>query len=156
MIIFCPFPSNVAPVKWNWQGKTEVLGKKPVPVLLCPPQIAHGLTWHRTRASAQGSQRLTAWAMARLSVCSLSYPACKAHAQYCIVICGLSGCNIFFHIISWTARFSEKKNTEHQMCALIFSTNLPQIFLTLRKIQWDIIINVHRSSCKVPVIHVRF
>ena len=31
-------------------------------------------------------------------VCSLSYPACKAHAPYCIVICVLSGSTIFFHI----------------------------------------------------------
>jgi hypothetical protein len=32
-------------------------------------------------------------------VCSLSYPACKAHAPYYFVICGLSGSKIFFHII---------------------------------------------------------
>jgi hypothetical protein len=32
--------------------------------------------------------------------CSLSYPACKAHAPYYNVICGLSGSNIIFHIIS--------------------------------------------------------
>ena len=31
-------------------------------------------------------------------VCRLSYTAFKAHAPYCIVICGLSACNIFFHI----------------------------------------------------------
>ena len=30
------------------------------------------------------------------SVCSLSYPACNAHAPYYIVICGLSGSTIFF------------------------------------------------------------
>jgi hypothetical protein len=41
---FCPFPGNGAPVELNWQGKTEVLGEKPVPVPLCPPQIPHGLT----------------------------------------------------------------------------------------------------------------
>jgi hypothetical protein len=35
-------------------------------VPLCPPQIPHDLTWDRTRAAAVGSQRLTAWAVARL------------------------------------------------------------------------------------------
>jgi len=30
----------------------------------------------------------------------LNYPACNAHAPYSIVICGLSGCTAFFHIIS--------------------------------------------------------
>jgi hypothetical protein len=28
---FSVFPSNGAPVEWNWQGKTEVLGKKTCP-----------------------------------------------------------------------------------------------------------------------------
>jgi hypothetical protein len=41
---FSFFPSNGAPVEWNCQGRTEVLGGKPVPVPLCPPQIPHGLT----------------------------------------------------------------------------------------------------------------
>ena len=31
-------------------------------------------------------------------LCSLSYPACKAHALYYIVSCGLSGSTAFFHI----------------------------------------------------------
>jgi hypothetical protein len=44
----------------NGQGKTEVLGEKPVPVALCSPQIPHGLTQDRTRASAVGGRRLTA------------------------------------------------------------------------------------------------
>jgi hypothetical protein len=39
--------------------------RKPAPVPLRPPQIPHDLTLARTRASAVGSQRLTAWAMAR-------------------------------------------------------------------------------------------
>jgi hypothetical protein len=39
--------------------------RKPAPVPLCTAQIPHDLTWDRTRAAAVGSQRLTAWAMAR-------------------------------------------------------------------------------------------
>jgi hypothetical protein len=36
-------------------GETEVLGKKPDPVILCPPKIPHDLTWIRTRATAVGN-----------------------------------------------------------------------------------------------------
>jgi hypothetical protein len=39
--------------------------RKPAPAPLCPPQIPHNQTRARTRAAAVGSQRLTAWAMAR-------------------------------------------------------------------------------------------
>jgi hypothetical protein len=33
------FDITGAPLEWNWQGKTDVLEEKPVPVPLCPPQI---------------------------------------------------------------------------------------------------------------------
>jgi hypothetical protein len=39
--------------------------RKHAPTPLCPPQIPHDQTRARTRAAAVGSQRLTAWAMAR-------------------------------------------------------------------------------------------
>ena len=41
-----------------------------------------------------------------------------------IVISGQPGSTILFHIISQTARFSEKKFIEHKMCVLIFSAQL--------------------------------
>jgi len=31
--------------------ENEVLGKKPVPVTLCPPQIPHELVWDQTWSS---------------------------------------------------------------------------------------------------------
>jgi hypothetical protein len=39
--------------------------RKSAPAPLCPPQIPLDQTRHRTRAAVVGSQRLTAWAMAR-------------------------------------------------------------------------------------------
>ena len=42
---------------------------------------------------------------------------------------------------------------EHKiMCVLIFSTTFSETFFILRRIQSDIITNVHRSACKVPII----
>ena len=41
-----------------WQGKTEILGESPVQVLLCSPQISHGLSCDRSRASAMRDRRL--------------------------------------------------------------------------------------------------
>jgi hypothetical protein len=41
-------------------GETEVLGNKPAPAPICPPQIPLDQTRDLTRAAAVGSQRLTA------------------------------------------------------------------------------------------------
>jgi hypothetical protein len=69
-----------------------------------------------------------------------------------IVICGLSGYTVFVHIVSQTARFSIKK----KVCFDFSLYLLSETFLILRRTERDITINVHRSSCKVPLILVRF
>jgi hypothetical protein len=55
--------------------------------------------------------------------CSLDYPACKAYAPHCNVICGLSGSTVF-SAFSHKRHDSRKTFTEHKMCVLIFSTIL--------------------------------
>ena len=49
-------------------------------------------------------------------VCSLSNPACNAHEPYYVVICGLSGSTIYFHIILTNGTIFERKKkvNEHK------------------------------------------
>jgi hypothetical protein len=94
-----------------------------------------------------------------MSVClysCLSYPACKSHT-FCVVLCHLwPGClyYIFPHYLINGTIFGKKLLSVK--CVFRFSLQgLSLIFLILRIIQRDII-NIHRSSCKVPIILVRF
>ena len=57
-------------------------------------------------------------------------------------LCGLSDSTLTVHIISQKARILENI-IDHKMCVSIFSTTLHEIFLVLRRIEGDIIINVH-------------
>jgi hypothetical protein len=73
-------------------------------------------------------------------VCSLSYPTCKTHAPYYIVICDPSGYTAFFqhYLINGTNFLTRFLNIKY-----VFSFSLqisPKIFLILRRIQSDIII----------------
>jgi hypothetical protein len=54
-----------ASVEWQWQGKIEVFGEKPVLVQNSPPETSHVLVWDRTRASVVTGWRLTDWATAQ-------------------------------------------------------------------------------------------
>ena len=45
---------------------------------------------------------------------------------------------------------------EHKMSDLIFSTILSEALLILRRTEQEIILNVQRSACKLPVILFRF
>jgi hypothetical protein len=45
---------------------------------------------------------------------------------------------------------------EHEICAWIFSTTVPEKFIIFRRTEWYIIININRSSYKVPTLLARF
>jgi hypothetical protein len=67
-----------------------------------------------------------------------------------IVICGLSGSTVLFHVISQTPRFTQKlmeREFSLQLCS--------QTSLILRRIQPDTIAIAHRSASDVSIILVR-
>jgi hypothetical protein len=61
----------------------------------------------------------------------------------------------YFSTLSHKRQDFQEKVIQHKMCVSIFSTNLYETFLILRRIQRDIIIDVHWSSCKVPDISTK-
>ena len=81
-------------------------------------------------------------------VCSLRYPACNAHGPYCHLWPVRPHC-IYISTLPHKRHIFRKKNvTEHKMCELIFSANLSQTFLILRRNDPDMIKKVYWSSCK--------
>ena len=88
-------------------------------------------------------------------VCCI-YLACKSHlfcTMLCNIIYGLSGFAIFFVIILHIAQFLKK---DYMKSVLICSESFIWNFLISLRIQYDIVINVLRSSCTVPTIFVQF
>jgi len=84
--------------------------------------------------------------------CSLNYPACKTHAPYYVVICGLFVSTMFFHI---NGTIFGEEITERNVCFEF----LYNYFLNIshsKKIQRHIVTYLHKSSSKEPAILVIF
>jgi hypothetical protein len=62
----------------------------------------------------------------------------------------------YFSTLSHKRQDFRKKNIEHKHVFRFSLHRLSETFIILRRIHRDIIINVHRYSCKVPVNFVRF
>ena len=62
-----------------------------------------------------------------------------------IVICGLSG-SIIFSTLPHKRHDFRKQIIDHKTCVLIFSTILSEMFLILRRMRRDIVMNVHKFS----------
>jgi hypothetical protein len=85
---------------------------------------------------------------------NLNYPACKEHEPYCRLWTVL-----LYHIFPYcliTGKIFGKKDIEYKMCVLISLQISCEVFLILRRTEWDIIINIQTCPCKVLVILVKF
>jgi len=86
----------------------------------------------------------------RVCVCSLRYPAFNAHEPYC----HLWPVRLYYispHYLINDTNF-EKKGIENKIRVFDFSAAFVWNISYLTRIKRDIIINVHTSSSKVPVI----
>jgi hypothetical protein len=85
---------------------------------MCLSKICFAVCWSVTHFSMCVARNMynsiNIVAVEKQLVCSLRYPACKAHAPS-YVVCVLFGRTIFFHVISWTAQFFGKV-IDHKMC----------------------------------------
>ena len=96
------------------------------------------ITWHR----GAFVQQLLLWKSSEcyilwVCVCRLRYPAWNAHAPYCRL--WPAPFYSIFSTLSHKRDDIRKTVTEHKMCVLIFSTNLSETFLILRKNEPDAI-----------------
>jgi hypothetical protein len=58
-----------------------------------------------------------------LCVCGMNYPAFNAHAQFCILICEMLGCDIFVpHYLIIGTIFEGRRVTDYKKCGLTAST----------------------------------
>ena len=73
-----------------------------------------------------------------------------------IVVCGLSGCTIFFPHYLINSMIFGKKLLNIKFVFRFSLQLLSETFLILRRTERDMIVSVYRSSCNVPVILVRF
>jgi hypothetical protein len=92
-----------------------------------------------------------------LLVLSVFVALCTQHEMRMrhIFNCVLSGTQYFFALSLKQHNFRNKVS-EQEICVLIISTNLSQTLPPQRRIERDVFILVHRTSCEVPVILLGF
>ena len=116
----------------------------PLHISVCVRACARAHGWGRAYACRCPEVFLYAY--------SLNYPACNG-PPYCHLqpVCLH---HVFRHYII-NGTILEKNDTERKTCVFLFKF-YSKHFSVQEKIQWDIVINVKKSSCKVPVILVQF
>jgi hypothetical protein len=115
-------------------------------------QCTYKITWRRIRATIAAVEKEKILLILGVFAALWTQHATRMRN---IVIFVLSGTQFFPRYLSNNKIF-RKKVLQHEICVLIFSTNLSRIRAIQRRIEGNIFILVHTSSYKVPVILLGF
>jgi hypothetical protein len=107
-------------VEWELAGATEVLGWKPAPVPLCPPQIPHAWPGAMARANVTVSRNVTKSAYdadavmsCQVSLSSLDHSSVLPLAQLNVILYILVG-----ELLLWDLQFVSNDMTVRWRCDL--------------------------------------
>jgi len=90
-------------------------------------------------------------------VCRFRYPGCNVHEPYCNLWPARLYSNFPHHLINNTIFEKKTKKSLNIKCVFWFSLPLlSETLIILRRTERHVTKNVNRSSCKMPVILVKF
>ena len=76
-VVICEWVIERVTFPGHWQGKVEVLARKPAPVPIYPPQTLYRLAWNQTQEFTVRNQRLPPFCLEFTDILRLPFEMAK-------------------------------------------------------------------------------